>query len=635
MCGVAGVLSLGRPLDEHDGEDARRMGGLLAHRGPDGRGLFQDARCALAHRRLKILDMSERGAQPMSNPAKTVWLSYNGEVTNFRELAARFRLDGLSSRSDTEVLLRLYERLGIDFVRHLNGMFAFCLYDVRSAKAYIVRDFFGLRPMFYMRKPGRLYCGSEIKSFLSLPTFSGRLDREALHHFFSLAYIPGRATPFEEIRELDSGHLLEVDMAAGTVSEREYYTLRYAPDAACAEQETARRVLDALQSSVHRSLDADAPIGLTLSGGVDTSTILALAREQAPDRELHTFSIRMDEASFDETRYQRIMTDFARPIHHEVLVTPAKVLEQLVRHVAFLDEPNGDGAAIPMFLLAQEARRHVKGLVSGEGGDEVFNAYETHRAYRAREFYRNWTPLPLRRALAAAAEALPVSHRKLSFDFVAKRFTRGAEMSPARAHFFWRHALSEEEKRELLPGGGPWIETAALFERAFDSLDFEDPLSRLSWIDMRYYFVGDLLVKNDRMTMAHGVESRYPFMDRELVELASRIPTTLKIRGLEGRYIHKLAMKGRLPDKIWRRKNMGLEMPHSLWFLGPLRKTAEHYFSKRNIEKTGILSHAAVDALWRQHLSGARDNGRPLWCILIFLIWFDLFVYDRNYRQYL
>jgi asparagine synthase (glutamine-hydrolysing) len=638
MCGVAGIFSLGAPLGDAEEAAARGMSALLAHRGPDGRGLHRDPDCILAHTRLNIQDFSEMSAQPMSSRDGSVWISYNGEATNFRELRERFGLDsggGLRSRTDTEVLLRLYETQGIGFLRHLTGMFAFCLFDKKARKAYLVRDFFGLRPMFYMIKGGRVYFASEIKALLSLDCFSSGLDYDGIRHFFSLGYIPGRRTPFEAVRELDGGALLEIDFAAGRHDLREYHSLRYAPDAALTEREAVPLVRAAMLKSVERSLISDAPVGMTVSGGVDTSSLLVLARELGASAGMHTFSLRMSDPSFDESRYQRIITAAVPTIHHEVVVTPEAVLEQLVRHVAFLDEPSGDGAAIPCFLLAREARKHVPSLISGEGGDEVFNAYETYRACVARRLYRRWVPSAARGALRALADALPVSHDKLSFDFLAKRFTAGAELGVAQAHAHWRQALGEEEKDALMPDHPGSSSTADLFDELYRGLDFEEDLDRLAWIDLKQYFIRDLMVKNDRMMMAHSVETRFPYMDRELVELACRIPAGLKIKGFEGRYIQKQAMKGLLPPQIWRRKNMGLEMPHSRWFLGPFRAVAERYFSKKNVGKTGFLSPAAVDALWREHLSGTRDNGRALWCLLTFLIWFDLFVYEKNFKEYL
>ncbi len=637
MCGIAGLITLETPVNDRDIKETKEMLDILKHRGPDSCDIFHDKRCVLGNTRLKIIDLSENARLPMSNEDQSIWMSYNGEVTNFLELKQKFRLEQkhvFRSVSDSEVLIHLYEELGIEFLNHLSGMFAFCLYDSNLRKVYIVRDFYGIRPLFYMIKQGRFYFSSEIKAFLGLACFENKIDYEAIYHFFSLAYIPGKLTPFKDIQEMENGHLFEIDLTKGSFQEREYYRINYIQDRVSSEDIIASELHKVLLDSVRRNLISDAPLGLTLSGGVDTSTLLALIKELGRSRDIHTYSIKMDESSFDESYYQRIMVDFAKPIHHEITVRPQDVLDSLISHMAYMDEPSGDGAAIPSFILAKEASKHVSVLLSGEGGDEVFNAYETHRAYKIRKLYLKYTTAFLRKAIKAAADHLPISYKKLSLDFVAKRFTGGAEKSVPEAHFFWRHVLSEEEKKQLMPEHCGFARTDAIFKELFDNLDFDDDLNKLSLIDIKYYFIGDLMVKNDRTMMAHSVEARFPYMDRYVVEFASKIPTAMRLKGLGGRYIQKLAMKGFLPQEIYRRRNMGLEMPHSIWFMKEFRDTAERYFSKKNIEKTGILNHTAIDELWQEHLSYKRDNGRSLWCILNFLVWFDLFIYEKNYKKY-
>jgi asparagine synthase (glutamine-hydrolysing) len=637
MCGICGVFGLGPVLDDRDGATARRMAAMLRHRGPDGEGFLSDPHGVLGNTRLRITDLSANGDLPMSDPEGNVWLSYNGEITNFIALQERFDLGrkyAFRSSSDAEVLLYLYKEMGLDLLRHVTGMFAFSLYDRKAGRAYIVRDFFGLRPVFYAVHGRRLFFASEIKALLEIPDLPREIDHEAFFHYFSLAYIPGNKTPFSVIRELEAGRLIEVDVRKGEWKEREYYRLRYDQDPALGEREAASRLRELIRDSVRRNLRADKPVGLTLSGGVDTGSILGMARELGASKNLHTFSIAMSEPSFDESRYQRTLVDFARPVHHEIVVRPRDVLPHLERHIAFMDEPTGDGAAIPLYLLAQEAKKHVSVLLSGEGGDEVFNAYETHRAYKLRKLYRTWAPGALRRAIRALARLLPVSHKKLSLDFLLKRFTEGAEKGTAASHLYWRHAWSEDDKRDLMPGGG-FQGTDRLLSDAFDRLDFDDDLNRLSWLDIKHYFVDDLMVKNDRMISAHSLEGRYPYMDRPLVEFAATIPVPLKLRGLEGRHIQKKALAGCLPPEILRRKNMGLEMPYSPWFMDGFRAAASRYFSRETVEKTGFLKFDAVERLWREHLSRKRDHGRALWTMLNFLVWFDLFVDRGNYKRHL
>lgn len=638
MCGIAGILQVGSVVGPGDEALARSMVGALRHRGPDAEGSAAVPGAALANARLTILDLSDAGAMPMRSDDGSVLLTYNGELTNYVELKERFKLGDkfkFRSTSDSEVLLRLYEDQGPAFLEHLAGYFAFCLVDRARNKAWVVRDQAGVRPVFYSVVGGKLYFASEIKALLEVPGLDRELDREGLFHFFTLAYIPGHHTPFRGVRELGGGRLVEVDLASGRHEEREYYRLsypvdeRYAADPAA----TAGELRAVLRDAVARNLRADVPVGLTLSGGIDSSSLLMLARDLGT--RLHTFSVKMDDPTFDESAYQRLAVDHAGPVHHEIKVGPEEVLANLEAHMAFLDEPSGDGAAIPMFVLAREARKHVKVLLSGEGGDEVFNAYETHRAYGARVAYRRWVPAPLRALIRAAAHALPVSHKKLSFDFLAKRFTEGAERGVPESHIFWRHSLDDAQQRALMKDSGAIQGTEAFFREAYDALDFPEGLHRISWLDLKYYFIDDLMVKNDRMITAHSMEARFPYVDRSVLEFAAKLPTTLKVKGMEGRWIQKKAMEGLLPPSLVRRKNMGLEMPHSGWFLGPFRATAEKYFAPDVVGSTGILEPAAVGAMWQEHLSRKRDNGRALWCVLNFLVWFDLFVRGDGYKKHL
>ena len=639
MCGITGVIALGENLAARDRVTVRGMNRLLRHRGPDSSGYHDAARVSLGNTRLSIIDLSDAGDLPMATADRQVWIAYNGEVTNFRELERRYGLRGkypFKSTTDTEVLLYLYEELGIDFINELTGQFAFSLYDARLGKVWIVRDFFGIRPLFFLRARDRLYFASEIKALTVAPEFTRDVDTEGLYHFFSLAYIPGRHTPFKCIEEIQGGELIEVDLASGRVSQRAYYSLDYPTDYSLREDELVEALYWEMRDSVRRNLISDAPLGMTLSGGFDTSSMLSLARQVVgPDEPIHTFSIRMVEDSFDESNYQRLMARYANTIHHEIPVGPRDVADHLVEHMAFMDEPSGDGAAIPSYIMAKVARDHVKVLLSGEGGDETFNAYETHVAWKARSLYRRFVPRPVRDIARAAAHALPVNHEKLSFDFVAKRFTTGTEMSTAAAHLYWRHVLTERDKRALMPGSMTVPPTHQLFERDFDAMPWGEELDRVSALDLKYYFIGDLMVKNDRTIMAHSIETRFPYMDRKLLEFVQRIPPHLRIKGFKRRYMQKEAMRSHIPAPIYNRTNFGLEMPHSLWFLDGLRDVAESYFTRSAVARLGFIDPESVRRLWDEHVQRKTDHGRALWCVLNLQLWHELFVESRDFENHL
>ena len=635
MCGIAGTLSLSGRLDERELDRVGAMTALLRHRGPDGERVLADARAALGNTRLRVTGLSSAADLPMMDSRRERWLAFNGAVTNFRELAARHRLHErrpLETGSDAEVVLRLYEQMGLGLLDELNGMYAFCLYDRAAGKAWLVRDPHGQRPLFYALSPGRLHFASEIKALLEQPRIDRRLNEAALWDYFSLGYIPGESTPFTGVRELRGGCLLEIDLNAGSWEQRRFHKLRWLADESLGEEEAARKLLVLLEKSLARNLDCDVPVGLTLSGGVDSSSLLALAARAG--KTPHTFSLRVDEPSFDEGRFQRAMVERTRPVHHEVFFRPDEVLAHAKTCLAHLDEPSANGAVIPSFLIAREARKHVAVLLSGEGGDELFSAYETHRAVGLRAAYRRLLG-PGARALARrAANLLPTSHAKLSLDFLLKRFVEGAERELPAAHLYWRHAFSEADKSRLLPSASHLRPTENLFAEEAAGVGGDD-LARVAAIDLTYFFIDDLMVKNDRTFMAHSVEARFPYMDREIVEFATRLPSRFKVRGLGGRLVQKAAMKGLLPRQILGRSNMGLETPYSAWLAGPLRALADQHFSRERLARSGLIDHEALATLWAEHLARRRDNGRGLWCALNFLIWFDLFVYEGDYKRHM
>jgi len=638
MCGIAGVISLAKDIRRQEVEEVRRMTSVMRHRGPSEQGYFESSQVALGNARLCIIDPTETGKLPMCNLRGDVWIAYNGEVSNFQELKKRYKLAekyAFRGTTDTEVLLYLYEELGIQFLNELSGMFAFCLVDLRKEKAFLVRDFYGILPLFYMHIGGKIYFASELKAFHEVKGFEAHQQAEALYHYFSLAYIPGKLTPYKQIEEMRGSQYMEVDLVKGKHSLHTYYELPYEQNHDVSEAEAKGRVHELLLDSVRRNMIADVPLGITLSGGIDSSAILALAKELGGSQGIHTFSLKIGESSFDESPYQKIMVDFAKPQHHEITVNPSDVLEVLVKHVAHIDEPSGNGGVIPSFLLAREATKYVDVLLSGEGGDEVFNAYATHGAYQFRKLYRRYSPAFVRKFIHWVAHSLPTNYKKLSLDFKLKRFTEGAELDTPEAHLYWRHVLTEMEKAELMPNHHDYRPTSAFFSDLFYEHAFDDDLNRISLIDIKHFFIDDLMVKNDRTFLGHSVEGRFPFMDRFLVEYVSQLPVNYRIKGFKRRYIQKEAMRGHMPQSILNRTSFGLEMPHSIWFLDELKGFAQQYLTKKKVERTGILRWETVERLWKAHHTGKKDYGRAIWSILIYLIWFDLFIYEGNYKDYL
>ncbi|MCY4643455.1 MAG: asparagine synthase (glutamine-hydrolyzing), partial [Bacteriovoracales bacterium] len=567
-----------------------------------------------------------------------VVLCYNGEVSNYIELKKKYKLGDkyhFKGSSDSEVLIYLYKERGIEFVSELTGMFSFCLYDKALKKAWLVRDFFGINPHFYAVSKENIYFASEIKALLEVPGLNLDINRQGIFDFLTFAYIPGAQTPYLGIKELRNGQMMEIDLRSGRHRLRYYFRPKYEVDYGIPEKEASKKVYDLLLSSVERNLRSDAPIGTTLSGGVDTSGITCLIRDLGRSQDFHTYSIKMGESSFDESHFQRLVAKECGTQHHEVLVTPEQVIENFYESVAYLDEPNGNGATVPSYILAKEAKKNVDVLLSGEGGDEVFNAYSVYAAWKIAKYYKKLCPKLLRKMIYHGVHALPSDYRKLSFDFMAKRFTEGCELHPGIAHIYWRHPFTNTEKESICSFSDQVTSTDERIVALFDEYSHTEELNRISMLDMEHFIVDDLLVKNDRMFLAHAVESRFPYLDRLLFDYVSTISPGLRLKGLRGRNIQKNALSKTLPPQILKRGNYGLEMPHSLWIFKSFRPLFEKYLNKKTIEATGLFSWEKVHQVWQAHLAKKRDHGRGLWCLLVYLVWHEMFIEKKTYKSYL
>jgi asparagine synthase (glutamine-hydrolysing) len=616
------------------------MAATLSHRGPDDQGLFRDEICALAHRRLAVLDLSSAGHQPMSSPDERHHMAINGEVYNFSELRDRFSLNSppLRSRTDSEVVLRLANRLGVaSALPHLDGMYALAIWDQGERQLHLARDPFGIKPLFTLQHDGVLWFSSEIKPLLGVPGFTPRPSLEALHHFLSLDYIPGHHTAFAGIEELRPGHTMQVDAARGTIQTRRFIDLHQPVDPALDLETSVEESLRLLTAAVRRQLISDVPVGVMLSGGLDSSAIVALTSELRGEADFHTYALGFEVPSFDESAdAQRVARHFGTT-HHEIRVTPQAVRDLLPVATAHIDEPYGDGSAIPTLMLAREAAQDVTVLLSGEGGDELFSGYDTHAAAVARRRYR-WIPGPIRRGLVAPLVGLlPVSHEKLSFEFKAKRFVHGAELGLAASHHAWRVVLTEDAKRLVLQDPSRFAHlppTAALFEDALKGRTEDEPLAQLLHIDRSHHLPDDLMVKNDRMTMAHSLEARVPFCDLALARFLSSVPARHKMHGLSTKVLLRRAMASRLPPETCRKKKIGLEMPYSSWLRSELHDLARDTLAPARVAATGLLDPAGITSLLDEHCAMKVDHGRALWGLLSFMIWHDLYIDSQRWRDH-
>ena len=639
MCGIAGCLRLSGD-GTWDEPTVERMITVLRHRGPDGQGVIRSGPCTLGHRRLSVIDLTDAGLQPMGRAETGHWITYNGEVYNFRELKNQYRLaeDGapFRSRTDTEVVLRLFAKLGTEAFRHLNGMFALGAWDARAGTLSLARDAFGIKPLFYWRETEALWFASEIKALLEVPGLVRQVDRKALWDLLSLNYVPGQQTAFAGISELRPGHCLTVRADNGTASIAPIFDWTYPENLDLTTAEATRIVAAELRAAVERQMISDVPVGVMLSGGLDFSALTAMVRDIRGDGYFHTYALAFQEKSFDESPFARKVAEHVGSIHHEVLVTPDEVRELIPVYLAHIDEPYGDGSAIPTWLLSARASSDVTVLLSGEGGDELFAGYDTHAAWRARRWYRATVPGPVRRGIIKRlVDQLPVSYEKLSFESKAKRFADGAELSVPASHFFWRAVLTEDAKREVLQCDG-WTEqltpTVDLFETAFRRVGAGSELNRLLYVDSQYHLPDDLMIKNDRMTMAHSLEARVPFTDVQLFKLMARLSPDLKMRGMKRKYVLRKALQGYLPASVIDKKKVGLEIPYSQWMRGAWRDFIGDLLDPQRLQDTGLFHGKAVLRRLEDHWAGRADFGRLLWAVINFMVWHDNYISSDLYR---
>jgi asparagine synthase (glutamine-hydrolysing) len=617
MCGICGIYdySGSRPPDRGVLE---RMNDSLRHRGPDGGGVHLDGPAGLAARRLAIIDLAH-GDQPMLAEEGSVCVVQNGEILNHLELRAGLEAQGarLRTHCDTEVLLHLYLRDGPRFVSQLRGMFALALWDRRKGLLMLARDRFGIKPLYYENRQGRLAFASELKALAIQPDFPRSVDRQALHSFLAFNSIPAPLSIFQSARKLPPGHLLTCSPEGVSIE-------RFARPAPAPEpelrrdppQELAQELRDRLAESVRAHLLADVPVGVLLSGGVDSSGLAALAAEQSTER-VSTFSIGFRERSFNELELARQVAERYGTDHHELVVSP-QVSDLLPRLVQSFDEPFADSSALPTYLVSELASQHVKVVLSGEGGDELFGGYET---YTADQLALRIGPIAAR--LAPLLDRLPSSNARVSLEYRAKRFARAAALPPLERHHGWKEIFSEQQRSEMLqeewrdPGYdplGPWRERFAETERA-------PLLARLQDVDLGIYLADDLLVKTDRMSMAHSLEARVPYLDPVVSDLALALPTSLKVRGLSKKRLLRSALAPLVPRSILSARKRGFSIPAAAWLRSELAPLARELLAPERTRQQGFFEPQVVDRLLGEHLDRRQDHSRQLWGLMSFSLW--------------
>ena len=631
MCGITGMLHFdNKPIKI---ETLRAMTASLAHRGPDGEGVYLDGVVGLGHRRLAIIDLSPSGSQPMSNEDRTIWITFNGEIYNFKDLRSELERYGhiFRSSTDTEMIVHAYEQWGVKCLERFNGMFAFALWDANLRHLWLVRDRLGVKPLFYTLLPDRLLFGSEIKAILSDPTVNRSLDYETLAYYLALNYTPAPTTLFAGIRQLEPGTYLMVT-SDGNSQLTQYWDVVYQEDHYRSESAYIEEFQSLLEDAVRIRLVSDVPFGAFLSGGVDSSCI-AYWMSKNMCEPVKTFSIGFGEASFSELGYARQVADHIRADHHERIVT-ADVEDLLPKMVWHSEEPTADSSMVAVYYLAQMTRDWVTMSLSGDGADEILAGYETYQAYYLRRIYHLIPSWLRQRVIAPLVFSLPPSDAKMSVEMKLKRFIKGAELPAEDAHAYWRVIFDESLRLRLLSPimdkPGVQNDFVDIYRSFYNKTNARHPLNRMLYVDTRFYLPNDSLVKIDRMTMAHGLEVRTSFLDYRLVEFAAKVPPHLKLKGFwHKKYLLKIAMKDKLPASVLYRKKAGFNIPNALWIKGKLKPFVLDTLSPSNIRRMGLNENVAQKII-QDHLEGRSENSHQIWNLLTLVLWWQKFIERGN-----
>jgi asparagine synthase (glutamine-hydrolysing) len=617
VCGIAGFLSLDQQAAP-DREAVQRMCDAMVHRGPDDHGLRVDGPCALGHRRLSIIDLRPEGAQPMTNEDDTVSVVVNGEFYNFLELRNDLEARGhrFKSRSDSEVALHLYEEYGVDFLDHLRGMFAIALWDAPQRRLVLARDRFGQKPLYYHADRKALVFASELGGLVASGSFEKRVDLDGIDAFIAMQYIPAPLTAYEGVKKLPMGHRLICEN--GVVHEPEpYYTLRFDETRPGSIEDLTHELREVLEEAVRIRLMSDVPLGAFLSGGVDSSLIVALMAIQS-SQPVKTFSVGFPSKSFSELPYAKMVADEYETDHHEMIVEPnmASVVPQLVRHYG---EPFADTSALPTWYLCEYTRKGVTVALSGDAGDEAFGGYRRYMHTRtSRAIHR--MPWPLPQMAAGLLTHIPTPQAQEVRDYGERL------MQPEHIRFLGLSAPIPHKDRMLMytpPMRERFAEDqmAVLFERLFDESSAVDPINRVIDVDTQTYLTGNGLTKVDIASMAHSLEVRQPLIDHEVMEFAASLPGSMKLRGMTTKFLLREVAKDLLPKRILTRPKQGFSVPVDRWMREDLAPLSRDLLLDQSTRERGILEPKAVENLLKKQQQG-EPRGFQIWVLMILELWY-------------
>lgn len=631
MCGIFGIVN--PENEEISPERFAKMGSALKRRGPDHTGAYQEPSLAIGNTRLSIIDL-QSGNQPIFNETGSLVIVYNGEIYNHHDLRKTLESKGHSFKTatDTEAVLHAFEEYGEDCLGHFNGMFAFAIWDMRKRSLFIARDRLGIKPLYITRTGNSFAFASEAKALLHLLPNGAKPDWTAIHRFFSFGYVPSPASPFEEIKKFPPGHFAHIKGSQWNM--KRYFSPRYGcgemADLAQVEQKTS----ELLEKAVGLELMSDVPLGIFLSGGLDSSAVAAFAKKTSK-RQLFSFSARFEETTHDESNDARLVASWLKLDHHELLLTPDGLRESFFKVANLLDEPFGDATVVPLLALSEFARKYVKVALTGWGGDEIFAGYPTYRAHKLAHFYRKLPRFLLERAIPSLINRLPVSSKYMSFEFKARRFIKGTDAPPELQHFMWMEYFNDLSKKKLFaPGileqvqGETW---GPVLEMLPDMTE-KDLVSRAMRLDSHFFLEGNGLFQVDRMTMAASLEARVPLLNNDLADYVNALPINIKMRHGETKGLLKKVLKPFLPESILKKPKKGFAPPSSNWLRTVFRDIFESAFSPEKVRSRGIFNSSEIQRLWKEHQEYKADHGRSLWALLSFQLWYDKFILNLDIK---
>ena len=633
MCGIAGFSQFKHQIGNV--ETLKRMGQAIYHRGPDAGAEYIDEQIGLSHRRLAIIDLTDAGIQPMQSYDDRYVIAFNGEVYNFLEIREELSAAGypFKTHTDTEVILALYHYYGVELLQKINGMFAFALWDKEQQSLFLARDRMGKKPFYYSQYNGEVVFASELKSLLTITDIPREIRLDAVHDFFAYQYIPDPKTIYQDIYKLDPGHYLTVDCKG--INKKQYWNVSFAQTSTKSEQELKEQTQKIISDCTNQRMISDVALGAFLSGGVDSSGIVALmakAAEKRGEKAITTCSIGFDDEKFDETEFARIVAEQYQTEHHQLTVQQ-DVAASLEHIVSFFDEPFADPSLVPTFFVSQLAREKVTVAIAGDGGDEVFAGYEKYAVDYRENKLRDKTPKWLRKNIFPLLSK-SLSKIKIKACQRASSLFNSLSVDPAMGFYIsnafmkdatWQSLVNDETKAQL---GNYHPSQQTIYY--YNQCDGDDHLSRILYTDMKTYLPGGILVKVDRMSMANSLEVRAPILDHQVIEFACTVPPKFKLNTDEDKVEKKLllkeAFKDYLPDDILYRKKMGFSVPLAAWLRNELKEITEQRLLHRSAGLCQFFKKDQVAKLWHEHISTKQDHATILWSMLMFQMWWDKYM---------